>query len=85
VVVDGVDDVARQGLVAAADELRAEVAHHRQVRAELVETMTPEEVVEADNARDALLDARQRQLAHRYQQVHQVQRDFGPRIDRGGL
>jgi hypothetical protein len=48
--------------VAAADELRATVAHSRQVRAELVATMTPEEVTEADEASDALLDDRQRQL-----------------------
>jgi exodeoxyribonuclease V alpha subunit len=73
---------ARQDLVAAADELRATVAHSRQVRAELVETMTSEEVAEADQARDVLLDARQRQLARRQEQVRQ--RDLGHRIDRGG-
>lgn len=73
---------ARQDLVAAADELWAEVAHSRQVRAELAERMTPEEVAGADQARDALLNARHRQLARR--QAHQAERDFGPRIDRCG-
>jgi hypothetical protein len=72
----------RDALIAVAEQARAEVAHNRQVRAELVKTMTPEEVAGADKARDTLLKARERHVVRR--QARQVERDLGPSIEHGG-
>jgi hypothetical protein len=79
---------ARQRLVAERDAARASIAQRRAVRAERAKTMTPDQLVDADSARDALLadQARQRQLARHQQQARQVAEHnwHAPRIDRGG-
>jgi exodeoxyribonuclease V alpha subunit len=79
---------ARQRLVAESDAARAWIAQRRAARAELAETMTPDQVADADKARDALLAelARQRQLARYRQQARQAATHTfgGPRLDRGG-
>ena len=78
----------RRALEAATDAARASIAQRRAVRAERAETMTPDQVADADTARDALLadQARQRQLARHQQQARQAAEHnwHGPRIDRGG-
>jgi hypothetical protein len=81
----------RQALQETTDRDRARVAHNRAIRAERVETMTPEEVTAADTARDALLkdQAQQRQLAQAARQAEQARQmaehEFlAPRIEREG-
>jgi exodeoxyribonuclease V alpha subunit len=80
----------REALIAAVAANRAALAHNRAVRAELAQTMTPQQVTAADHARNALLNeqAIQRQLA-RQQQVEQARRalqheHLTPHIDRDG-
>jgi hypothetical protein len=79
---------ARQRLVAESDAARASIAQRRAARAEQAETMTPDQVSDADKARDALLKdlARQRQAARYRQQARQAAEHnwHAPRIDRGG-
>jgi len=79
---------ARQRLVTESDAARAWIAQRRAARAELAETMTPDQVADADKARDALLkdQARQRQAARHQQQARQAAEHnwHAPRIDRGG-
>ena len=78
----------RRALEAATEAARASIAERRAARAERAETMTPDQVADADGARDALLkdQARQRQLARHQQQARQAAEHnwHAPRIDRGG-
>jgi len=77
----------RQALESATEAARASVAHNRVVRAERVNTMTPDQVADADASRDALLadQARHRRLVRQQQQARQATEWFrAPPIDRGG-
>lgn len=63
----------RDALSAVTDRDRAAIAHARQVRAELVETMSPKQVTVADKSRDTYLSeqARQLKLARQQEQARQ--------------
>ena len=77
----------RDALIAAVETDRATIARHRQIRARRVETMTPDQVAAADQARTAYVAEQTRQhglVAHRAQidQTHEQAR-IPPPIERG--
>lgn len=75
----------RQALETVTEAERARIAQDRALRAERAGTMTPQQLADADAARDAFLveEARQRQLAQAARQAEQA-RQAARRIDRGG-
>ena len=77
----------RDALLAAIEVDRATISHHRHLRAQHVETMTPDQVAAADQARTAYLaeQARQARLVVQREQLrlaHQQAR-IPPPIERG--
>ena len=80
----------REALQAATQKARATIAAARAARTQHTQTMTPQQVAAADQARNTLLNdqARQRQLAQAARQARQARETYeqsqAPTINRGG-